>query len=153
MKPRILALGTLALYAAAVAAGEAAKVDLDWLAGRWCSADGSGGYEESWLAPRGGAMIGLSREIRGDRMVGFEFMRIALVDEVPTYLAQPNGRPPTAFPRAEGGEHWVRFENKAHDFPQRIEYRRDGELLNAEISGPGEGGKTMEMLFALKRCD
>jgi hypothetical protein len=141
------------LMASAAHADAPAKVDLGWLAGRWCSADGSASYEESWLAPKGGAMIGLSREVRDGRMRSFEYLLIADVDGVPTYHAQPGGRPPTAFVRVDGGEAWVRFENKAHDFPQRIEYRRDGDRLDAAISGPGRDGKTMTMPFALKRCD
>ena len=86
-------------------------------------------------------------------MVSFEFLRIAEIDGVPTYHAQPGGRAPTAFKRSDGGAQWVRFENPAHDFPQRIEYRRDGDLLNAVISGPGKDGKTQQVPYALKRCD
>lgn len=154
IKTRRAALCVLALAAAFAAdADEGADgVDLSWLAGHWCSADGSGGYEESWLAPRGGAMVGVAREVAGGQMRSFEFLRIAEVDGVPTYFAQPGGRPPTAFKRSDGGANWVRFENAAHDFPQRIEYRRDGDRLNAEISGPGRDGKTQSIPFALKRC-
>lgn len=134
-------------------AADPGATDLSWLAGRWCSADGSGGYEESWLQPRGGGMVGVARELKGERMVSFEFLRIGEVDGTPTYFAQPGGRAPTAFKRSDGGEHWVRFENPANDFPQRIEYRREGDLLNAEISGPGRDGKPQSIPFALKRCD
>jgi hypothetical protein len=58
-------------------------------------------------------------------------------DNVPT---QPGGQPPTHFARTDGGEHWVRFENPEHDFPLRIEYRRDGDRLYTEVAGPGNNG-------------
>ena len=130
----------------------AATPTLDWLAGHWCGGDAGERVEESWLAPRGGELLGLGRTIKGERMVAFEFLRITLVDGVPTYLAQPDGRAATAFARSAGGESWVRFENKAHDFPQRIEYRRTGDTLRAEIAGPGEDGKEMVIGFDYGRC-
>ncbi len=35
----------------------------------------------------------------------------------------------------------ARCENRAHDFPQRIEYRRAANTLYGAIAGPGPGGK------------
>jgi hypothetical protein len=39
------------------------------------------------------------------------------------------------------------FENLEHDFPQRIEYQRDGDRLTATISGPGEDGEVQSISF------
>ena len=39
--------------------------------------------------------------------------------------------------KAEGTS--VVFENLEHDFPQRIEYRLDGETLHASVSGKMNG--------------
>jgi hypothetical protein len=39
----------------------------------------------------------------------------------------------------------VRFENPSHDFPQRIEYRRDGNVLRAEASGIDKGVRRAEI--------
>ena len=141
-----------ALLLTLVAPATAATPDLDWLAGNWCGGEAGLTIEERWLAPRGGELLGLSRTSQGERMVAFEFLRIVAVDGVPTYLAQPDGRPPTAFARTTGGEDWVRFENPAHDFPQRIEYRRTAEGLHAEISGPGDNGETQRMRFDYRPC-
>jgi hypothetical protein len=38
------------------------------------------------------------------------------------YIAQPQGNPPTEFRLTESLGNRVVFENKAHDFPQRIVY-------------------------------
>ena len=149
----LLALSIAALPAMATpAAAPAPADDLGWLAGHWCGGSGGERIEESWLAPRGGLLLGLSRTVQGERLAGFEFLRIQAVDGVPNYLAQPGGRAPTAFARSAGGEHWVRFENPAHDFPRRIEYRRNGDTLRAEIAGPGEDGKEFVIGVDYRAC-
>ena len=125
----------------------------EWLAGHWCQRTETGLIEEFWLAPVGGESLGLSRTVADGRSGAFEFIRLARVDGALTYLAQPSGRPPTAFAYADGGEDWIRFENPAHDFPQRIEYRRKGAgALEAEISGPGGNGTTQRVTYAYVAC-
>lgn len=131
---------------------QAPAPELAWLAGDWCGDEAGELIEESWLAPRGGELLGLSRTTREGQVVAFEFLRIAVVKGVPTYLAQPGGRAPTAFTRSDSGEQWMRFENPAHDFPQRIEYRRTGDTLRAEIAGPGVGGRETVIGYDYRRC-
>lgn len=149
---QILLGASLLLVGPFVCAGEDAQTDLGWLSGHWCGGDDGETIEESWLPPRGGYTLGVSRTMRGEKRTAFEFLRIEPVDGVPTYVAQPGGQAPTRFKRSAGGEQWVRFENPEHDFPQRIEYRRSGDQLVASISGPGDGGKEMTIPFELRRC-
>ena len=73
-------------------------------------------------------------------------------DGVPAYVAQPNGSPPTTFRRTAGGRDWARFENSTHDFPTRVEYRRQGEALHAEIAGADKDGTEMVIPFDYVRC-
>ncbi|MGQ0799661.1 MAG: DUF6265 family protein [Pseudomarimonas sp.] len=134
-----------------IAAAQSAPLP-DWLAGNWCNTSNASQAEERWLAPAGDLMLGLSRTVASGRKTQFEFLRIEMQTGIPTYIAQPQGRPGTTFARTDGGHNWIRFENPAHDFPQRIEYRRDGETLRAEISGPGDDGKTQSMAFGFSRC-
>ena len=89
----------------------------------------------------------------GAGQVAFEFLRISKIAGLATYLAQPGGSPPVAFTRTDGGEDWVRFENPQHDFPQRVEYRRSGQALQATITGPGENGTEMSIPFIYQPCD
>jgi EAL domain-containing protein (putative c-di-GMP-specific phosphodiesterase class I) len=49
---------------------------ISWLAGAWASGSGPVSFEERWTAAAGGAMLAVSRTIKGDRMVAFEFLRI-----------------------------------------------------------------------------
>ncbi len=124
----------------------------DWMSGHWCSLDASSQGDEYWLPAAGGLMIGLSRTVTAGSKTQFEFLRIELIDGVPTYLAQPQGRTATAFKRNDSGDDWIRFENPAHDFPQRIEYRREGKALHAKIAGRGKDGEEFSIPFEYRRC-
>lgn len=119
-----------------VAASPAASVDdLGWLAGDWVSEADGRWTDESWAAPRGAMMIGYSRSGRGDVLREFEFLRIAAGEHGGlTYLAQPQGRAPVAFPLVRHDAASATFENAAHDYPQRIHYARSGDTLTATIS-------------------
>lgn len=125
-----------ALAAVLVAASPAARVDdLGWLAGEWVSEADGRWTEESWTPPRGGVMLGVSRSGRGEALREYEFIRIARGDDgAISYIAMPQGGAPVAFAlvRREGTR--ATFENVAHDYPQRIEYVRDGDALTATIS-------------------
>lgn len=147
----LLALSTLLMVAAPISAGQ--PHPMDWLAGSWCGGSADRPALEHWLAPAGGEMMGLARSLKDGRVVSFEFLRIAELEGKLTLVAQPGGRPPTMFALAERGAHWARFENPQHDFPTRIEYRREGDALAAEISGPGRDGAERRIGFGFVRCE
>jgi hypothetical protein len=118
---------------------------LAWLEGPWQGTSGGIAMEELWTSARGGAMLGLHRDVKDGRMVGFEFLRIQETAEGIVYFASPGSRPPVPFKLAELGENKVVFENRAHDFPQRILYWLDGEgSLHARIEGPQRGETAAE---------
>ncbi len=133
-------------------AATAAAAEFDWLAGHWCGGGAERTIDEVWLPEAGGALLGMSRTVRGGGTESFEFMRLVPAGKDAGFHVQPNGVAPTVFAIAGRGEGWVVFENPAHDFPNRIEYRRDGAGLRASIAGPGEGGKTLEIPFEYRRC-
>lgn len=139
----------LVLCAGQAAAGESG---LDWLAGSWCNDDDGRQIAEVWLPEAGGMMLGMSRTVRDAKMESFEYMRIVSEGKTARFHVQPNGSPPTVFAQAARGDGWVRFENAAHDFPNRIEYRRQGDQLHAYIAGPGSDGKEMKIPFDYHRC-
>lgn len=140
---RLTALAcALAFAAAPLEAQDAGEPALPaWMAGCWEMREGDRWAEECWTIPRGGMMLGSGRTGNGDRVASWENMRIA--------LAEPNGEGPVlrmAFIAAPGGTGWtvfgwrpadeegVTFHNAANDYPQRVRYWRDGDLLKAEIS-------------------
>lgn len=137
------ALAALLVLAAALAAPAAHAGQLDslaFMAGSWVKGDRVDRDEEHWTAPLGGLMVGVQREVRGGRARGFEFFRIEEREGSLFYLAQPRGRPATAFRVKELSSSRVVFENPEHDFPQRILYwlERPGEL-RARIEGTVDG--------------
>ncbi len=142
---RALVLGAACLTAAAAGGQEkGADVErLSWLEGRWQGESGGVAMEEHWTSASGGALLGLHRDVKAGRMVGFEFLRIQATPQGTFYYASPNSRPPVAFKLVELAERRVVFENREHDFPQRILYWLDAAgALHARIEGP-QGGKTV----------
>lgn len=127
----------------------------EWLCGRWVMERGDRTVEETWLDARGGTLFGLGRTLRGDRLVEFEFVRIERRGDSLAYVAQPNGRPPTEFRLVESTARSLRFENRAHDFPQVVRYWSDHpDTLRAEVSGPGNGTeKAIRFTYASRPLD
>ena len=127
--------------------------DMAWLAGAWVGTRGTGGttsIEERWSPPLGGAMLGVSRSVRGARMVAFEFLRIVELDGGLVYKAQPGGRAPTEFVLTELTGTRAVFENPRHDSPQRIVYELSSDgSLSASI-GYTKGGRPTRFDFKLE---
>jgi len=125
---------------------------LAWLAGSWEGRDERGlQMEETWLSPRGGTMLGLHRDVAGDRTVSFEFLRIAKDADGLVYWASPGGRPATAFRMVEAGPKRAVFANPSHDFPKRILYWIDETgALRGRAEGE-EGARALEWTW--RRAD
>lgn len=125
----MLRLSLLLLLASCALARQPSVDDLAWISGHWSATIGDSEVEEIWLAPRGNLMTGMSRTVKKDGRVAFEFVRIAKTEDGIAYLAQPSGRPPTAFKLVESKHGRAVFTNPEHDFPKRIVYElRDGKL-------------------------
>jgi hypothetical protein len=131
-----------AALAAAVTGAAAAPADTDvqrlaWMQGRWTGEKDGVSMEEYWTDPGGGAMLGLHRDVKGGRLVSWEFLRIGTTGEGTFYFASPRSQPPTPFKLVELEGRRVVFENRQHDFPQRILYWLDEKgALHARIEGP-----------------
>jgi hypothetical protein len=114
---------------------------LSWLSGCWQQDGAENGSIESWLAPAGGTMLGVSRTVKAGKTVAHEFMQIhALADGRLAFTAKPSNQAEATFPILRIGEQEIVFENKAHDFPQRIIYRLAAPgKLSARIEGTRDG--------------
>jgi len=124
-----------------------------WLTGCWVQTKPDGAVEELWMAPAGGAMLGLGRTVRGGKLRDYEYTRIVEVDGSLAYVAEPAGQEKATFPLKELTADRAVFENPTHDFPQRVLYRRAGP---DEIVGRIEGqidGKARSVDFPYKRCE
>ena len=113
--------------------------DVAWVAGTWVTEPTAAGptTEERWTPPAGGAMLALSRTIRGTSMTAYEFLCIVERDGSLVYNAMPNGRAPaTEFVLTSLTADSATFENPSHDYPKAIKYsRRSDGALETAISG------------------
>jgi len=134
-----ISLLTILLFVATASAQTQDLTQLAWMAGTWVGTQDRLEMEEHWTAPKGNLMLGLHRDVSGDRAVSFEFLRIEKTNDGIAYIAQPQGRPPTPFRLVESSPNRVIFENKAHDFPQRIIYWAERDTLHARVEGVQNG--------------
>jgi len=134
-------LTMLMITAAFQAAPADPRPDLGWMVGYWLMCE-RGEVSETWSDPRHGLMTGMNVTVRDGR-AGFELSRIAPTaadaDAPLAYFAQPEGQPVTVFPLAESGPDRAVFEQTGHDFPRRIVYEREGDVLDARIEGDVDG--------------
>lgn len=125
---------------------------LAWLSGCWENKDSARHVEEQWMAPRGGTMLGMGRTVVGARTREFEQMQIREEAGALVFTASPSGQATASFRSIELSGASVVFENRSHDFPQRIIYRRqsDGSLM-ARIEGERDG-KLSGVDFPMRRA-
>lgn len=103
------------------------------------------------MAPLGGAMLGMSRTVVRDTMREWEHLLIGPREGGVAYVARPSRQAETTFPATQIGDSLLVFENLAHDFPQRIIYRRRGaDSVIARIEGP-RNGQTRGIDFPMRR--
>ena len=134
----------LALLAAA------GPADLAFMKGAWEGAAGTMKFEERWTEEAGGLMLGVSRTLKGDRAVAFEFLRIEFRPDAVFYVAQPGGRPKTEFKLTASDGKSATFENPGHDHPRMIRYSIGGDgSLKAELDGAE--GKQVFVFRPVKR--
>lgn len=110
-----------------------------FLQGCWERRSGTRLVEEQWQKPRAGTMLGMSRTVRGDTLVEFEFVRIYQRADHLVYAAQPSGQAPAEFKSTTVEANHIVFANPQHDYPQRIIYRAAGDSLIARIEGARNG--------------
>jgi hypothetical protein len=140
------------LSTAASAVQKSAGIDeVSWLRGCWEMTSGPAVIEEHWMPPRGGTMIGSGRTVRNNVLVEYELVVLREQDGQLAYEAHPSGQSPAVFMSKELTATTVVFENPAHDFPQRVGYRRDGrDALLAWVEGTANG-QTRRMEFPYRR--
>lgn len=146
---RILVATFLVPLSAAL--GQTPLSHANWLAGCWELRAPNRVTLEMWMPPLGDMMLGSSRTTVGTRTSEYEVLRLKIEGERLHYIALPNGRNETVFPSIELSDSSLVFENTAHDFPQKISYRRRGaDSIIATIEGPTQNG-VRRIPFAFRR--
>jgi hypothetical protein len=147
----LLAVMVLALASTSPAQTKPSLDDFGWLSGCWEGRVRDAVIEEIWSKPGGMSMLGLGRTVKENRTVSFEFMQIREDNGTLVFLPQPQGGTRVPFPLKDFLEGKVTFENKEHDFPQRVIYERKGPgLLLASIEGTYKGKEEREE-FQMRR--
>jgi hypothetical protein len=96
-------------------------------------------------------MIGVGRTIRDGKLTTYEMVVLREQEDRLEYEAHPSGQPAATFLSTRISASELVFENPAHDFPQQVGYRLDGDALFAWISGT-QNGKDRRIEFAYKRA-
>lgn len=114
--------------------------DLSWLVGQWQSKDGDTLFEEHWMSPAGGMMVGMGREVKNDKLQFHEYLRLEERADGIYYVAQPFGKSSTDFRLTKNDDSTLVFENPQHDFPNCIRYKKqkDGSV---QVLGSGQEDK------------
>lgn len=105
-------------------------------------------YEE-WIVSGETELIGKSFSVKGGQEFMSEILYLKKFGEQWAYVAVPEGQNITLFALVEYSPKIFTFENKEHDFPQRIiyEFHKDGKLT-AAIEGTVNGeSKRKEFSF------
>ena len=128
---------------------EADFTALQSLVGLWKMETPRGAIYEEWQVSSDHTFTGRSYRVRDKDTVIME--HISLYREggdiiySPIASGQNNGQA-VPFKLISNTEGRYVFENKGHDFPQRIRYWREGDALNAEVSLI-DGGKAMRWRY------
>lgn len=155
-KPMTTAILTLVIPLAGWLPHSRSPVDqLRFLTGCWERRTARGVVEERWSTPKGGMLQGMGRTFRGDSLVGYEFVLIREIAGRIVYEAHPSGQASNLFPLKAITDTLVEFEDLAHDFPQRVGYRRAGaDSLIAWIEGTTpRGPRHIDFPYARVACD
>ena len=126
---------------------------ISFMSGCWRGPSANGAtIEEQYPESADNLVIGMTRYVRGNRVVMFEFTTIERTDSSFMMIPRPRGNKSDAFPLKEVTDARAVWENLAHDFPQRIIYARgtDGSLV-ARIEGDTPQGPRHSE-WTMRRC-
>jgi hypothetical protein len=152
---RVSTLVLLALVSVAPASAappEPIGTRFRFMAGCWAGAKGATTFQEQWTTASPDLMLGMSFSNKPQKPTEFECLRIETKAGAPTYVAQPQGAPPTPFAlsEADSSADTAMFVNMAHDFPKRVAYKKvDATTLLAWIDAGPKGPTRIE--FPMKR--
>lgn len=123
---------------------------LNWLQGSWNRLDTKAGRSgvETWTKVSDHQLKGLGVSMRGTDTAFVEKISIEFKDGGIYYVADvPGNAKPVYFKFTSITPNGFVCENPAHDFPKKIEYQLEGNILKAAISG---NGKTIPYRFEKK---
>lgn len=120
----------------------------NWLVGEWGSVSKEGTLTETWTKLNDSTLTGQTYFVVGKDTVHSESIVLEQKGDslyyVPTIKNQNEGKP-VAFKNTNISDELMIFENKKHDFPQKITYNKiSNDSLIAGISGMKDGKENKE---------
>jgi hypothetical protein len=155
MRRQTIVASVIAILAVApaIAAQNGPLARANWLAGCWELRAPNRVTLEMWMPALGDMMLGASRTTVGAMTSEYEQLRLSVNGNRLVYTSIPSRQKEASFPSIEVTDTTLIFENTAHDFPQRIIYRRRGaDSIIARIEGPGPNG-TRGVNFPMRRSN
>lgn len=125
--------------------------DFTWMLGSWSHSDEKNGvdFHEHWNKASANSFTGtgVAVDFNGDTLFK-ETLKLELIDGVPYYVATvPKNPGPVLFRLVESSKQLAIFENKEHDFPQRIRYELDASnSLQVRLDGVEAGKPKVQRL-------
>lgn len=127
--------------------------DFSGMAGCWEQRDDARNMliTEQWMSPAGTSILGMGRTVKNGKTSSFEYMRIEKRDDGIYFVSRPKeNTEDTAFKLISSTGNEVVFENKEHDFPQRVIYELHGTKMTGRIEGT-IGGRSRSADFPMMR--
>ena len=119
--------------------------DFDWIKGNWSGTSDGASISESWKQLDDNTLAGSGFVVAGKDTVVREIMLIQRVGDQMVFIARINDGDPVLFTlRGKNANGEYVFENKEHDFPQRVVYAPGSGKLNARIEGLMDGKAVKE---------
>ena len=120
--------------------------DLNWLAGYWLQCADGREVAEYWSDARGGVLFNTTVNLSAEG-VASERTVIATVEDRLSFIYEPTGSR-TVFPMVDLTGQRAVFENPENDFPNRVIYSREGDVLTGRIEGTIDGqARSMEWTY------
>ena len=122
---------------------------IEWLNHRWISKTAKKLTVESWIRVSDASFEGVGEDIdvSSGNVIFSESLRILEMSGEVFFLAKVKENAlPVSFKLIECSQELAIFENSAHDFPQRLEYRRKSEN-SLKVSLSGQQGRSFDVVY------
>ena len=127
---------------------------MNWLVGNWEQRLPDGTLKENWTKQNDSTFSGNSYFINAKDTVHFESIKLTQTAGELTYSATvigQNNDEPIGFKLTSDANNTYTFENSAHDYPQKITYKKVNDTnLVATISGKQQGNDSQES-YSMKK--
>ena len=109
---------------------------LKWMAGSWKGEMWGGEFHAYYSTPEGGRILSYSFLKKNGAQKFYEFEKFDVQKGQVVYIPFPRGSRAKHFLLTESGKLRAVFDNPKKDFPTRITFERDEDLLQITLSDP-----------------